>query len=262
MAATEVSIRGLRVVYDDGRSGVEALGPLDIDIDRGQFVSIVGPSGCGKSTLARVLTGLADPSAGTVSVGAEGVQKRVSSAIVFQDHAIFPWKTVLQNVAFGLTVGGVDRADAEARARGWIQRMGLSGFEDVYPNALSGGMQQRVGVARALAVQPDLLVMDEPFGSLDAILRDVLVEELLGLHEELRCTVVFITHSLDEALILSDRIVVLSSRPGRVLADRAVPFDRPRSLDVREQPEFGHLRQELWHILRSQLGTDAGVPAR
>lgn len=259
MAVTEVSIRGLRVVYDDGHTGVDALGPIDLDIDRGQFVSIVGPSGCGKSTLARVLTGLATPSAGTLELG-DDHGSRVRSAIVFQDHAIFPWKTVVQNVAFGLTVAGVERSEADARARGWIERMGLLGFEDAYPNSLSGGMQQRVGVARALAVEPDLLVMDEPFGSLDAILRDVLVEELLELHEDLRCTVVFITHSLDEALILSDRVVVLSSRPGQIIADRTVPFVRPRYVDVRDSPEFSHLRQELWHILRSQLDTTETAP--
>ncbi len=259
MPEAEVSLRGLRVVYGDGGSGIDALGPLDLDIERGQFVSVVGPSGCGKSTLARVLAGLAEPSAGTVALAAQTRGAVTPSAIVFQDHAIFPWKTVLENIAFGLVVSGIPRADADARARGWVRRMGLSGFEDAYPASLSGGMQQRVGVARALAVEPDLLVMDEPFGSLDALLRDILIEELLGLHHELRCTVVFITHSLEEALILSDRVIVLSARPGQVLADRVVPFARPRSLDVRDEPEFGHLRQELWHILRSQV--DAGTPS-
>ena len=258
MPDVEVSLRGLRVVYGDGGSGVDALGPIDLDVLRGQFVSVVGPSGCGKSTLARVLVGLAEPSAGTVELAAVSRASATPSAIVFQDHAIFPWKTVLQNIAFGLTVSGVDRDEADDRARAWVRRMGLSGFEDAYPSALSGGMQQRVGVARALAVEPDVLVMDEPFGSLDALLRDILIEELLGLHQELRCTVVFITHSLEEALVLSDRVVVLSARPGRILADRAVPFGRPRTLDVRDAPEFGELRQDLWHILRSQVDVGAG----
>jgi NitT/TauT family transport system ATP-binding protein len=258
MLEPEVSLVGLRVVYGDGTTGVDALGPVDLQIGRGEFVSIVGPSGCGKSTLARVLVGLAEPSAGRVELAAQARGSASPSAIVFQDHAIFPWKTVLENIAFGLVVSGVPRDEADARARAWVRRMGLSGFEDAYPSALSGGMQQRVGVARALAVEPDLLVMDEPFGSLDALLRDILIEELVGLHEELRCTVVFITHSLEEALVLSDRVIVLSARPGRILADRAVPFARPRSLDVRDEPEFGHLRQDLWHILRSQV---SGAPA-
>ena len=258
MSEPEVSIRDLRVVYGDGRSGVDALGPLDLDVMRGEFVSIVGPSGCGKSTMARVLVGLAEPSAGSVVLAANERGSSTPSAIVFQDHAIFPWKTVLQNIAFGLTVSGVDRREADERARTWVRRMGLSGFEDSYPAALSGGMQQRVGVARALAVEPDVLVMDEPFGSLDALLRDILIEELLGLHQELRCTVVFITHSLEEALVLSDRVVVLSARPGRVLADRAVPFARPRNLDVRDDPAFGPLRHELWQILRSQVDSGTG----
>lgn len=258
MPEPEVRIRGLRVVYGDGRSGVDALGPLDLDVERGQFVSIVGPSGCGKSTLARVLVGLAEPSAGQVWLAANDRGSTTPSAIVFQDHAIFPWKTVLQNIAFGLTVSGVDRAEADERARSWVRRMGLAGFEDAYPSALSGGMQQRVGVARALAVEPDVLVMDEPFGSLDALLRDILIEELLGLHQELKCTVVFITHSLEEALVLSDRVVVLSARPGRILADRSVPFARPRTLEVRDDAGFGPLRQDLWQILRSQVDLGTG----
>ena len=262
MSEPEVRIRDLRVVYGDGRSGVDALGPLDLDVVRGQFVSVVGPSGCGKSTLARVLVGLAEPSAGSVVLAANERGSAMPSAIVFQDHAIFPWKTVLQNIAFGLTVSGVDHAQADARARSWVHRMGLTGFEDSYPSALSGGMQQRVGVARALAVEPDVLLMDEPFGSLDALLRDVLIEELLGLHQDLRCTVVFITHSLEEALVLSDRVVVLSARPGRILADRAVPFPRPRTLEVRDDPAFGSLRQDLWHLLRSQVDVGRSADER
>lgn len=259
MPSREVSLKGLRVVYDDGREGVDALGPIDLDIERGHFLSVVGPSGCGKSTLARVLVGLAEPSAGTVELAAKERSSPMPTAIVFQDHAIFPWKTVRENISFGLVVSGIDRRVANERAAVWIDRMGLGGFEDAYPSSLSGGMQQRVGVARALVVEPELLVMDEPFGSLDAIRRDLLVEELLGLHADLNCTVVFITHSIDEALILSDRVVVLSARPGRVLVDRIVPFDRPRTVDVRDSLGFAHLRQELWHILRGQAGADSEV---
>lgn len=162
---------------------------------------------------------------------------------------------MLQHVSFGPVVSGMDRQEAEDRACRWIARLGLQEFEDAYPATLSGSMQQRVGVARALAFEPEILVMGEPFGSLDALLRDVLTEELLDLHDDLRCTVVFITHSLEEALVLSDRVIVLSARPGRILADRTIPFARPRRLDVRTTPQFSLLRQELWNILRTQVDT-------
>ena len=249
----EIVIEGLRVIYGTGASEVEALGPLDLAISHGEVVSVVGPSGCGKSTLARTIAGLQPPSSGQVDIAVDASASLVPIATVFQDYAIFPWKSVLDNVRFGLVVNGVDEAESTRRAMTWIDRLGLSGFEDVYPSALSGGMQQRVGIARAFAVEPSILIMDEPFASLDAQLREVLQEELLDLQQEIGCTVLFITHSLEEALVLSDRVVVLSARPGRVLDIREVGFPRPRSSDIRETLAFGELRLALWNILRSQV---------
>ena len=250
---TEVSVQGLSVTYDTGRRTVHALGPVSLDIARGEFVSVVGPSGCGKTTLARVIAGLLPPSAGDVVITSRETTAVVPVATVFQDYAIFPWKTVLENVRFGLVVNGVGAVQAARKARVWIERVGLTGFETAYPADLSGGMQQRVGIARAFAVEPDILILDEPFGSLDAQLREVLQEELLDLHQEIGCTVVLITHSLEEALVLSDRVAVLSARPGRLLTIADVPFARPRVSTVRQAPLFTEIRQDLWNTLRSQV---------
>jgi NitT/TauT family transport system ATP-binding protein len=173
--------------------------------------------------------------------------------MVFQDYSIYPWKTVLANARVGLDVGGVPRKEGDERARRWLERLGLGEFLDAYPDTLSGGMRQRVSIARALAVEPEILLMDEPFAALDAQLRTILQDELLAIWQADRRTVVFVTHSLEEAILLGDRVVVMSARPGRLVADVPVTFDRPRSPALRGEPEFAALEQQVWEVLRGEV---------
>jgi len=233
-----------------GRGVVDALGPIDLDVADGEFVSVVGPSGCGKSTLLRIVAGLLRPSAGEVRIATDA---RNPAAMIFQDYGIYPWKTVAANVRLGLDIAGLPRRQADERVATWLERMRLSEFADAWPDTLSGGMRQRVAIARALAVEPEILLMDEPFAALDAQLRSLLQEELLDLCQQERRTVVFVTHSLSEAILLADRVVVMSARPGRILRTVTVPFDRPRSGALRSDPRFGELEAELWALLRGEL---------
>jgi NitT/TauT family transport system ATP-binding protein len=237
------------------RGSVHALGPIDLSVSEGEFCCLVGPSGCGKSTLLRILAGLINPSAGEALIWPRD-RAAVPVATVFQDYSIYPWKTVEQNMAFGLELAGVARAARNARVEGWLKRLGLYEFATAYPAALSGGMRQRVSIGRALAVEPEVLLMDEPFAALDAQLRLLLQEELLQLWEADRRTVVFVTHSLEEALLLGDRVVVMSARPGHVLDDIAVPFERPRSPGLRGDGKFAALQEQIWRLLRSEVHAD------
>ncbi len=228
---------------------VEALGPLDLTVAPGEFVCLVGPSGCGKSTLLRIAAGLLRPSAGTLEIRTTAPRP---AAMIFQDYGIYDWKSVRANVRFGLDVQRVPRREANTRADEWLARMGLSDFADAYPATLSGGMRQRVAIARALAVEPELLLMDEPFAALDAQLRMILQDELLEITQTLRTTTLFITHSLEEAIVLGDRVLVMSARPGRLIAEHRPPFPRPRTGDIRSAPEFTSLKSELWDLLRKE----------
>jgi NitT/TauT family transport system ATP-binding protein len=262
ISVTEASKEFTR--YDEGfitrrvRSRTVVFQNLEISVAPRQFVSIVGPSGCGKTTLLRCMAGLERLTRGEIIIGDQVINgPRPGSAFIFQSVAIFPWLTVRQNVAAGLTMRGSRRLPSEARERveQWIETVGLAGFAESYPRQLSGGMQQRVGIARALVSNPDVLLMDEPFGALDAQTRMVLQEELIRLFESLECAAVFVTHDIDEALTLSDRILVMSRRPSVVLSDITVPWERPRDLDeVRKTPEFASLRERIWTELRPALG--------
>lgn len=234
---------------------VHALGPIDLSVGRGEFVAIVGPSGCGKSTLLRTVAGLSPPSAGRIDIRREDPATPLCS-MVFQDYGIFPWKTVLANVRLPLDIARVPRRAADARARDWIARTGVAGFESAYPATLSGGMRQRVALARAFVANPEVLLMDEPFAALDAQLRLILQQELLRVWEAHRRTVLFVTHSIDEALLLADRVVVMSSRPGRVLDDIPVPFARPRTRAARTTAEFGELEEHIWQLLKAEVESD------
>lgn len=248
-AATKIAARGVKRRFPNG---VEALDSFDLDIAEGEFVCLVGPSGCGKSTFLRIVAGLLTPSDGSVSIQPRRTD-RPAVAMVFQDYSIYPWKTVLANVRVGLDLAGVKKREGNERARHWLVRCGLGDFIDAYPNTLSGGMRQRVSIARALAVEPEILLMDEPFAALDAQLRTVLQDELLDLWQSDRRTVLFVTHSLEEAILLGDRVVVMSARPGRLVADIPVPFERPRTGELRGAPEFAALEQQIWDVLRGEV---------
>jgi len=231
---------------------LQALSNIDLRVGPGEFLTLIGPSGCGKTTLLKAIAGLASVDAGRVVVGSRAVTgPGRECAVVFQDFALLPWATVQRNVEFGLLLHGVGAAERGVTARGCLAKVGLAGFEDAYPAQLSGGMQQRVGLARALAVDPQVLLMDEPFASIDEQTRRVFQDDLLSLWSEDRKTVVFVTHSMEEAVYLSDRVVVLSPRPGRVHQVLDVPLARPReTADVRASLPFTRLVDDLWKILR------------
>lgn len=232
--------------------GVQALDDVSLRVASGEFVSLIGPSGCGKTTLLKIVAGLIPADGGEVRVGPRTVRgPGRECAMVFQDFALMPWATVLRNVEFGLLLRGRPRAEREAAARRSLTRVGLAGFEQHYPSQLSGGMQQRVGLARALAVNPQVLLMDEPFASIDEQTRRLFQDDLLGLWADERKSVLFVTHSMEEAIYLSDRVVVLSPRPGRVHQVLDVPLPRPREqADVRASVEFTRLVDTLWKVLR------------
>jgi NitT/TauT family transport system ATP-binding protein len=248
-----IAIRQLEREFEDGKRVVRALGPLDIEVPEGEFLCIVGPSGCGKSTLLRVLAGLVTPSKGEAEIRHHDLGRSLVG-MVFQDHSIYPWKTVEQNVRFGLDVQGTTpKRQRNAIVSGYLDRLGLADFAKAYPETLSGGMRQRVAIARAMAIEPELLLMDEPFASLDAQMRTIMQDSLVNLWETDRRTVVFVTHSIEEAIFLGDRIIIMSARPGRVCDDRRVPFGRPRGHDVRATAGFAALHEDIWNVLRGEV---------
>jgi NitT/TauT family transport system ATP-binding protein len=215
-------------------------------------LAIIGPSGCGKSTFLRIIDGLVPPDSGSVYLaGKEVTGPGKGRGMVFQGFDLFPWRTTLKNVEFGLELLGVPKAERIERSRHFIDLVGLSGFENAYPHQLSGGMQQRVGIARALAVDPEILLMDEPFGSLDVQTRDLLQDELARILERDKKTVLFVTHGIEEAIYLADRILVLSSRPAKIQMTIEVPFSRPRTDEVKTHPEFLAIRQRVWELLKT-----------
>ncbi len=247
-----VTVRDLSVVFP-GTPPVIALDRVGIDIAEGEFISLIGPSGCGKTTLLRVIADLQGASSGSVQVNGMGSHEaRLNRAYgyVFQAPALFPWRTVLANATLPLEVQGIPKAQARESARRQLAHVGLEGFENKYPWQLSGGMQQRVSIARALGLAPKLLMMDEPFGALDEITRDRLNEQLLSLWLESKRTVIFVTHSIPEAVFLSSRIVVMSPRPGRItdIIDSDLPADR--TLEIRDTPEFIQIAHRVRMALR------------
>ncbi|HTV00689.1 MAG TPA: ABC transporter ATP-binding protein [Luteitalea sp.] len=230
--ARGLQLRGVARTYVSGNRVVEALAPTDLDVEAGEFVCLLGASGCGKSTLLGLVSGLETPTAGTVTVGGVPVNgPSPERVLLFQEAALFPWLTVEDNVAFGLRQSSLPKAEQHRVAREWIDRVHLHGFEKAYVHQLSGGMRQRAALARALATDPSMLLMDEPFGALDALTRDRLHEELESLWAATRKTVLFVTHNVREAVALGDRVLVLSPRPGRIVGDFRIELPRPRSLE-------------------------------
>ena len=231
-----------------------ALAGVNLEIMDGEFVSIVGPSGCGKTTFLSVVDGLVPASAGRILVdGAAVTRPGPDRAVVFQDASLLPWRTVLGNVAYGLECLGLRAREGRKRAARFIELVGLAGFEQHYPHELSGGMQQRVNLARALAVDPQILLMDEPFASLDAQTRELMQEELLRIWLAARKTVLFVTHQIDEAIYLADRVVVFSARPGRVKAEIPVTLERPRALGLKREARFHAIEDRIWSLIEDDV---------
>jgi NitT/TauT family transport system ATP-binding protein len=253
-AALAVSAQGISLTFQTADGEVEALSNVDLDIAEGDFVSFIGPSGCGKTTLLRVIADLERPTAGTILInGVTSERARVQRhyGYIFQAPALYPWRSIERNVMLPLEIMGFDAAERRKRVAQYLELVNLSGFERKYPWQLSGGMQQRASIARALSFEPALLLMDEPFGALDEIVRDHLNEQLLRLWNQTGKTVVFVTHSIPEAVFLSTKIVVMSPRPGRIIDVISCNFPRDRTLEIRETPEFLKIAQRVRSGLRS-----------
>ena len=251
--AAKIRVEALEKVFETTRGPVVALRDMSLEVAEGEFVCVVGPSGCGKSTLLRILAGLTASSSGTVEIRRTGASDRPLANVVFQEHAIFPWKTVIDNVAFGLEMRGVPKQRRYDIAKDWIERVGLRRFTHHFPHQLSGGMKQRVGIARALANDPEILLMDEPLGALDAQTRTVMQEELLRLWEAQRKTVVYITHSIEESVLLGDRVILMTAHPGTKKATFDIPLSRPRDLHDTSTAQFGELSFAIWEALRDEV---------
>jgi NitT/TauT family transport system ATP-binding protein len=236
------------------RAPLRALGSFDLDVEEGEFLSIVGPSGCGKSTFLNILLGLLKPDSGELVMKGKAITTPgTDRAMVFQDFGLLPWRTVRHNIELGLELKKVPAAKRRTVADRLAVLVGLSGFESHYPHELSGGMKQRVGLARALATDPDVLLMDEPFAALDAQTRDLMQVELLRIWREARKTVLFVTHQIDEAIYLSDRVMVMSKRPGRAKKTFAIGLPRPREYEMRVTPQFNELKLEIWNTLKDEI---------
>ncbi|NLE46188.1 MAG: ABC transporter ATP-binding protein [Chloroflexi bacterium] len=248
---TDLCVRGVSKIFRSPRGAVHALGEVSFSAVRTEFISIVGPSGCGKSTLLRLLAGLAEPDLGRIEFC--GWPRQPRARLVFQDHALFPWMSVADNVAFGLEMEGTAAGERRARAQDQLRLMGMGDFAAHFPGELSGGMRQRVAIARAFVTEPDILLMDEPLRALDAQMRLVIQEELLRLWQARRPLVLYVTHDIDEALLLSDRVMVMSGQPGTIREIVSVPLSRPRDLTGRAHPELVDLKWHIWSMLESEV---------
>lgn len=250
MSEPMISIQGVSKFFGD----FEALKRVDLEVAQGEFVVLLGASGCGKSTLLNLITGFDKPTSGRIVVNGREVNSvDPHCGMVFQQYALFPWLTVLDNVAFGLKMKGMGRAERNDIAHRFIDMVGLKGFENKYPNALSGGMRQRVSIARVLANDPDVILLDEPFAALDAMTRQVLQDELLRIYEQSGKTIVFITHSIDEALLLSTRMLIMSARPGRIVTDIRNDLPMPRNADVQLSPRYNELKSQIWETVQAEV---------
>jgi NitT/TauT family transport system ATP-binding protein len=250
---TKIRIDGLAKVFGDEKKRTVALEEFSLTVNEGEFVCIVGPSGCGKTTVLRIVAGLETPSSGSIEI-ATRTTTRPQNAMVFQEHGLFPWMSVADNAAYSLEMRGVGRRERLERIAPFLEIIGLTRFRDHYPQQLSGGMRQRVSLARAFVADPEILLMDEPFAALDAQNKLIMQEELLRIWEGTRKTVLFITHAIDEAIALGDRIVVMTAHPGRIKEIVPVDFPRPRSVaELRADPRFGALQLSIWRMLEDEV---------
>jgi len=258
-----VELQDVWKTFDGSKRIVEAMQGVSIAVGRNEFTAILGPSGCGKSTLLNMVAGFDAPTRGAVLFDGEPVRAPdPRRAVVFQEPALFPWYTVLDNITFGLRTRGMPAASYRARVETFIDQVGLRGFESHYPAELSGGMKQRVGIARVLVMEPDVLLMDEPFGSLDAQTRSVMQELLLSVWERHQQTVLFVTHDIEEALLLADTVSVMTARPGRIKKRLTIDLPRPRSLEVTTSPAFNALKREVLGLIREESVRAAVEDAR
>ena len=252
-ADIKIRIRNLYKIFQTKKGPFTALEDINLDIPTGCFFMIVGPSGCGKTTLLRILAGLDEHTSGTLEI-AKPAKDRPGNSMVFQGDSLFPWMTVWDNAAYGLAMRGLRRAQIKEVVGHYLNRTGLAKFHDLYPHQLSGGMRQRVSIARCFANDPDILLMDEPFSALDEQNKVLLQEELLRIWEETRKTVMFITHSVDEAVTLGDRIMIMTAHPGKTKVMVQVPFERPRGvLELRARPQYGELVYNIWGYLKEEV---------
>ena len=248
-----IEVRDFCLRYETMEGSVEAVSNASLTVRPGEFVSIIGPSGCGKSTLLNALAGFLKPSSGQVTVDGEAIAgPSAERGMIFQQYSLFPWKTVRENVEFGLKMKGVRRSERERQARTLLGLAGLTAFENHYPDRLSGGMKQRVGIVRALATGPRILLLDEPFGALDAQTRLIMQQILTNMWQRLKISVLFVTHDIDEAIFLSDRVYVMTARPGSIKAEIVVPLPRPRLPAVTLSSEFLGLRRGLMSLIREE----------
>jgi NitT/TauT family transport system ATP-binding protein len=259
-----VRCQDVDLTYATRAGSTSALAGLSLELAADEFVCVVGPSGCGKSTLLKLLAGLVPPSRGRVDVELAADEARLPRAMVFQDHCVFPWMSVLDNVVFGLEFRRLPRPEKRRRALDLIRQMGLEAFAESFPHELSVGMRQRVALARAFVAEPQLLLLDEPLAALDALTKMVLQEELLRLWRQHRSQVVYVTHDLAEAVMMGDRVLVMSGRPGRILLDVPVPLGRPRDLRDRGRAEVVELEHRLWNAIEPEVrrGLAASPEAR
>lgn len=252
-----LELAGVEKVFHTRHGSTLALTDINLSVRRREFISVVGQSGCGKTTLLRILAGLERPTSGQVLTGGQSLwsgdardrETTANLGLVFQEPNLFPWYSVEDNIALPLKLRGVGKHERRARARELCEMLGLGGFERAYPRELSGGMRQRAAIARSLSYRPGILLMDEPFGALDALTREKMNLELQSIAEATQATVVLVTHAINEAVFLADRVVLLSPRPGRIRSVTEVPFPRPRQLDIETEPEFLHIARELRHQL-------------
>ncbi len=257
MASAKLEVRNVSKSFrqPDGQL-MPVVEAFSLQVSNLEFLALLGPSGCGKSTLLRMIDGLMSCDTGSIHLDGKDITGLPGKGrgMVFQTFDLFPWRTALGNVEFGLEVKGIANPERRARARRYLSLVGLEGFEESFPHQLSGGMQQRVGIARAFAIQPEVLLMDEPFGALDVQTRDILQDELLHIWEQEQKTVLFVTHGIEEAIYLADRIIVFSPRPARIVREIRVPFARPRREEMKTDPAFLELRRQIWAVLKQGAG--------
>jgi NitT/TauT family transport system ATP-binding protein len=248
----KLECRNLSKIFREGQRETPALADISFSTSEGEFLCILGPSGCGKSTLLKIISGLLDPTSGEVIYsGNDKLGPR--NSMVFQEHSVFPWMNVINNVAFGLEMRGVSKKERYASSLEFLKRVGLAQYAYRNPHELSVGMRQRIAIARAFVNNPEILLMDEPFGALDAQTRFILQTELLRIWKDTKKTVIFVTHDIDEAILLGDRVLVLTSVPGRIRADMQVRIDRPRNIRAESTQEFLDLRMNIWNLIRKEV---------